>query len=219
MRTPIRIAELRRGEPAADSAERRLLHLKTAMPSHLAYGLVSAAFALNLPFGAWRARTAPLSRRWFLAVHLPIPVIFLLRISAGYSYGFIPWLFLGAIGGQYLGGKALQWCRAQRTEAASGRTPATPEADASRRRSASQGEAAPRPTVPAMPLTKPKLEAAEDHIGGGTELVSECERPLKNAAGGLTASGIAGVHATQLPSRLHDITHCDVEHHAGGRVD
>jgi hypothetical protein len=65
------------------------------MPSHTAYELVLAAFGANLPFGAYRSTVRRLGWRWFLSIHLPIPGIFLLRTSAGYSYWFIPWLFVG----------------------------------------------------------------------------------------------------------------------------
>ena len=65
--------------------------------------LVCAAVALNIPFGAYRATVATFSVRWFLAIHLPIPFIFLLRVGAGYGYSFIPWLFAGAVGGQLAG--------------------------------------------------------------------------------------------------------------------
>ena len=60
---------------------------------------------VTLPFGFYRAYTRKLSLRWFLAIHVPIPAIFLLRTSAGYSYWFIPWLFVGAVSGQILGAR------------------------------------------------------------------------------------------------------------------
>ncbi len=71
--------------------------------------LVCAAVALNIPFGAYRATVATFSVRWFLAIHLPIPFIFLLRIGAGYGYSFIPWLFVGAVGGQLAGARLWRW--------------------------------------------------------------------------------------------------------------
>ena len=84
------------------------------MPSHTAYELVLAAFAVNLPFGAYRSPVRRLSWRWFLAIHLPIPAIFLLRISAGYSYWFIPYLFVGAVAGQLIGGRLFALLRTRR---------------------------------------------------------------------------------------------------------
>ena len=82
------------------------------MPSHTAYELVLAAFGANLPFGAYRSTVRRLGWRWFLAIHVPIPAIFLLRTGAGYSYWFIPWLFLGAVSGQLLGARLLHTWRA-----------------------------------------------------------------------------------------------------------
>lgn len=85
--------------------------------------LVCAALALNIPFGAYRATVATFSVRWFLAIHLPIPFIFLLRIGAGYGYSFIPWLFVGAVCGQIAGARL--WARR-----ITRRTDLTPLADA-----------------------------------------------------------------------------------------
>jgi hypothetical protein len=86
------------------------------MPSHTAYELILAAFGANLPFGAYRSTVRRLSLRWFLAIHLPIPAIFLLRVEAGYSYWFIPWLFVAAVSGQLLGGRALAAWRRRRAQ-------------------------------------------------------------------------------------------------------
>ena len=84
------------------------------MPSHTAYELVLAAFCANLPFGAYRATVRRMNWRWFLAIHLPIPAIFLLRTAAGYSYWFIPWLFLAAVSGQLLGSRLFAVWRGRR---------------------------------------------------------------------------------------------------------
>ena len=47
-------------------------------------GMVAAAvFAVNVPFGWWRAGTRKFSRSWFLAVHAPVPLVVLLRIVSG----------------------------------------------------------------------------------------------------------------------------------------
>jgi len=77
-------------------------------------GLVLATATLNLPFGAYRVTVRKLSVKWFLAIHLPIPFIFLLRMSVGYSPWFIPWLFVGAVSGQIIGGRAFDWYRRRR---------------------------------------------------------------------------------------------------------
>jgi hypothetical protein len=64
-------------------------------------------FLLNLPFGYWRASVRKLSRQWFLAIHLPIPLVIALRIYSG--LGFKPISFPVIVGafflGQLVGGK------------------------------------------------------------------------------------------------------------------
>jgi len=62
--------------------------------------------AINIPFGYWRAKVAKFSLQWFLAVHIPVPLVVFLRKSAGYAdLGLTLLLFLAAyFSGQYLGG-------------------------------------------------------------------------------------------------------------------
>lgn len=65
-------------------------------------------FILNLPFGYWRANVKKLSFQWFLAVHIPVPIIILLRIYAGIGWAFITYpvlvgaFFIGQLSGSYL---------------------------------------------------------------------------------------------------------------------
>lgn len=61
------------------------------------------ALALNVPFGAWRATTGRLSLRWFLAVHLPIPFVLLLRLASEHTYRVLPLLVAASLAGQLLG--------------------------------------------------------------------------------------------------------------------
>lgn len=98
----------------------------------MGYELFASAFVLTLPFGAWRATTRKLSLRWFLAIHLPIPFIFLLRHEAGYSYTFIPWMVIACVTAQILGAEAMSRWRA---------------AHQSRARMTGGGVAGPSPTV------------------------------------------------------------------------
>lgn len=67
--------------------------------------LTAAAFVLNLPFGYFRANTKKFSIMWFLYIHLPIPLIFILRTSAGFSIKVIPVIAAGAVLGQIIGGR------------------------------------------------------------------------------------------------------------------
>lgn len=63
---------------------------------------------MNLPFGFWRAGVPRFSRRWFLAVHAPVPLAIGLRflIGVGWRVRLLP-LFVGVyFAGQFLGGRA-----------------------------------------------------------------------------------------------------------------
>ena len=63
------------------------------------------ALMLNLPFGYLRSKEKRLSVMWFVYIHVPIPFIFLLRKYAGLDYRVIPVIVIGAIAGQFLGGR------------------------------------------------------------------------------------------------------------------
>jgi hypothetical protein len=69
--------------------------------------LLLCAFTVlvNLPFGYARTQTKKYSLRWFLCIHLPIPLIFIARTLSHIEFKYIPVLVLAAITGQILGGK------------------------------------------------------------------------------------------------------------------
>ena len=68
---------------------------------------LSAAFilVLNIPFGFWRASTEKFKLSWFMAIHIPVPVIIILRYTTGIGWNFVTFpLFIGAFfAGQLLG--------------------------------------------------------------------------------------------------------------------
>lgn len=66
---------------------------------------IASAFALNIPFGMYRARQRKFSVAWFVAIHLPIPFIILTRISLGVSPWWIPVGLAVALAGQVLGAR------------------------------------------------------------------------------------------------------------------
>ncbi len=73
------------------------------------YSLESVAAAVvvvNLPFGFWRASVKKFTRPWFLAVHLPVPLVIALRIASGIGFHLITLpVTVGAFfAGQLLGG-------------------------------------------------------------------------------------------------------------------
>lgn len=64
-------------------------------------------FVINLPFGYWRAGVKKFSLKWFLYIHLPIPIIVLLRIYSDIGFALYTYpLFVGAFFlGQFVGKK------------------------------------------------------------------------------------------------------------------
>lgn len=64
-------------------------------------------FLINLPFGYWRAKVKKLSKQWFLAVHIPVPIVILLRIYSdiGFELYTYPVLVGAFFLGQFIGGK------------------------------------------------------------------------------------------------------------------
>lgn len=70
--------------------------------------VASIVFALNLPFGYWRANVRNFSRPWFLSVHLPVPLVIALRVFSGLGWQLITFpvmigaFFLGQVAGSGL---------------------------------------------------------------------------------------------------------------------
>ncbi len=67
--------------------------------------LMLIVFIINLPFGYLRSKHDKFSRRWMMAVHVPIPFVFLIRIFSGFNWTVIPLVVLSDIAGQVVGGK------------------------------------------------------------------------------------------------------------------
>jgi hypothetical protein len=70
-----------------------------------------AVLLLNIPFGFWRDGTKRFSLPWFLAVHLPVPMVVALRILSALGWRLItfPVLIGSFFLGQFLGGKVHQY--------------------------------------------------------------------------------------------------------------
>ena len=62
---------------------------------------------LNIPFGYWRAKVEKFSWQWFVAIHVPIPFVVLIRF--GFNLGFqlytYPVMIVAFFGGQFFGKK------------------------------------------------------------------------------------------------------------------
>ncbi len=66
---------------------------------------------INVPFGYWRANVRRLSAQWFLAIHLPVPIVIALRLTSGLGWQLatIPILVAVFFAGQFLGTKLHRW--------------------------------------------------------------------------------------------------------------
>ena len=75
--------------------------------------LLIALFALiiyliNIPFGYWRANTRKLAIQWYLAIHLPVAGIILMRVFSDIGWSWISFIvfvlafFLGQMSGAKL---------------------------------------------------------------------------------------------------------------------
>lgn len=71
--------------------------------------VLAAVLIVTLPFGFYRAYTRKFSWRWFVAIHLPVPLIFLARYESHLSYAFIPFTSMAFAAGQILGGRLGRW--------------------------------------------------------------------------------------------------------------
>jgi len=74
------------------------------------WALAVTVLVLNIPFGFWRSGVRKFTLPWFLAVHLPVPIVVGLRLIAGLGWFFTTFLFLATsfFVGQFIGGKIRQ---------------------------------------------------------------------------------------------------------------
>jgi hypothetical protein len=59
---------------------------------------------LNVPFGYWRKNVARFSLQWFLSIHIPVPVIVVLRLTTG--IGFAWYTYVVMVSAFFLGQQA-----------------------------------------------------------------------------------------------------------------
>ena len=67
-------------------------------------GLIVLAVTISVPCGYARQNFPKYSVMWWILIHLPIPVIVLLRIKAGLNWHFIPITLISSVAGQVIGG-------------------------------------------------------------------------------------------------------------------
>ena len=66
---------------------------------------------INIPFGYWRANVKRFSWQWFLAIHLPVPLIIAIRFATGIGFVWYTYVFLvlGFFLGQQAGALIIKW--------------------------------------------------------------------------------------------------------------
>lgn len=77
---------------------------------HVSTNLLATTLAVllfNIPFGYWRYNVPKLSFQWFLAVHIPVPFIIMLRFAMNIGFHWTTYIFLvvAFFTGQLIGGK------------------------------------------------------------------------------------------------------------------
>ena len=74
---------------------------------HSIWVVLALIFAVNLPFGYWRAGVRKFSPAWFVAVHAPVALAIAMRLAAGIPFRFVTLpLFVAAFfAGQMTGGR------------------------------------------------------------------------------------------------------------------
>ena len=60
---------------------------------------------MNVALGQWRVKCRKFSKSWFLAVHISIPLIFLLRRFFGFGMWLVPLTVSSAVFGQIVGAR------------------------------------------------------------------------------------------------------------------
>lgn len=78
------------------------------MGSFVHYAVLSLLIIIiNLPFGYWREGTRKFSIYWMLAIHLPVPLVVLMRylFEVELLWSTAPFLFGSFFLGQFLGKK------------------------------------------------------------------------------------------------------------------
>jgi hypothetical protein len=73
--------------------------------------VASIVFLLNIPFGYWRYGVKKFSIQWFLAIHLPVPLVILIRIYSDIGFEIItyPIIIAAFFLGQFVGGRIRRW--------------------------------------------------------------------------------------------------------------
>lgn len=90
--------------PAPGSGARERSPLSTPQALDLAI-LLLVAFVTNLPLGYLREGSPRYSLRWFVYIHLSIPLIVAVRLAYGLGWHIVPLSIACAVAGQLFGGR------------------------------------------------------------------------------------------------------------------
>lgn len=72
---------------------------------------------INIPFGYWRAHVKKLSGQWFLAIHIAVAIVIVLRIFAHIGFAWYTYIvmvsafFLGQQIGSYILKRRIKKCK------------------------------------------------------------------------------------------------------------
>jgi hypothetical protein len=72
---------------------------------NIVLGISALAFVLNLFFGYFRGKQKRFSFKWFLYIHLPIPLVVFARVFTNLDYRYIPIFLFVAVVGQIIGAR------------------------------------------------------------------------------------------------------------------
>jgi hypothetical protein len=75
--------------------------------------LSAIVLLINIPFGCWRKKVNKFSVQWFIAIHLPVVLVIILRFYSGVGFASItyPIIIFAFVAGQYLGGRTFVPCK------------------------------------------------------------------------------------------------------------
>jgi hypothetical protein len=73
--------------------------------ANIIIGIFLLAFGLNLFFGYFRGKQKKFSLKWFLYIHLPIPLVVFARLFTHLDYRYIPIFLFASVAGQIIGAR------------------------------------------------------------------------------------------------------------------
>jgi len=76
----------------------------------ITFWIILSIFLINIIFGYWRSNTRKFSWQWIAAIHVPVPIAIILRLSfLGWNWLMLPVFVAAFAAGQFLGGKIRHW--------------------------------------------------------------------------------------------------------------